>query len=616
MRRPFYTFSHWLLAAVVVLGAGFLAAPAWAQLPIAPPEPAAVAEAPAAPAAVAVPAVRASARATMETFLKSMAAARGEYPDRIRDAIACLDLSDVSELVREQEGRFLCEQLLEVIDRTRFVKLEEISDDPDGPAYVFLEREEGEIRIARIETGEWLVTKESVAWLPALFKATKNTEVVAELKDAPRRVSTVLTLRRIIPDSLQEGGLLLEPWQWLGLIFLLFVGVVLDRVTSFLLAGLAQTWARRNEAMLAEVLTAKLWRPVGVLAAALFWRVALGWLDLPTAVLVVLYVAVQFMATAAAVWVAYNLVDVVAAYVAHRAAGTESKLDDLLVPLVRRSLKIFVVAFGLIFIADNLNINVTSLVAGIGLGGLAVALAAKDTVENLFGSLMVILDRPFHVGDWVVVGDVEGTVEAVGFRSTRIRTFYNSLVTMPNSKLVNAAVDNYGARRYRRIRTFLSLTYDTPPEKIEAFCEAVRELLRRHPYTRKDYFQVYLNQLSAHSLDVLLYCFHETPDWNTELRERHRLFLDILRVAEKLEVQFAFPTQTLHMHEQGAWQTPPNALADGTAAQQAGRTLGRNLAGSQWDGRTKPPAVTFAMPPDAEDAIEQRGAGSADGNES
>lgn len=349
---------------------------------------------------------------------------------------------------------------------------------------------------------------------------------------------------------------------------------------------------------------------MGVLAATLLWRLGLGWLDLPQGAQVVLYVAIQFASTAAAVWVAYNLVDVVAAYIAARATLTETKLDDLLVPLVRRSLKIFVVAFGLVFIADSLNINITSLVAGIGLGGLAVALAAKDTVENLFGSLTVILDRPFHVGDWVVIGEVEGTVETVGFRSTRIRTFYNSLVSLPNSRLISTFIDNYGARRYRRIKTYLSLTYDTPPEKVEAFCEGVRELLRQHPYTRKDYFQVYLNQFSAHSLDVLLYCFHETPDWNTELRERHRLFLDILRVADRLQVTFAFPTQTLHLHEEGPWRTPPNPLSDEAAAQRRGRDLGRELARAQWDGRRKPPPVSFVMPPDDATEIEQRRAGS------
>jgi MscS family membrane protein len=226
--------------------------------------------------------------------------------------------------------------------------------------------------------------------------------------------------------------------------------------------------------------------------------------------------------------------------------------------MLRRGLKIVVIAFGVPFIAQNLDIDITSLLAGLGIGGIAFALAAKDTVENLFGSVTVLIDRPFAIGDWVVIGDLDGTVEEIGFRSTRIRTFYNSVITMPNARLVNAAVDNLGARRYRRVKTMISVQYDTPPDRLEAFCEGIRELIRKHPYTRKDYYMVYLNEFAASSLNILLYAFHETPDWPTELRERHRLFVDVVRLAHRLGVQFAFPTQTLHL------ASVPAALGGGT----------------------------------------------------
>jgi MscS family membrane protein len=251
------------------------------------------------------------------------------------------------------------------------------------------------------------------------------------------------------------------------------------------------------------------------------------------------------------VWAAYRFVDVLAAYFALRAADTDTKVDDLLVPLIRKSLKVFIIAFGLVFIADNLDIDITSLLAGLGLGGLAFALAAQDVVKNLFGSLTVLMDRPFHVGDWVVIGAQEGMVEEVGFRTTRIRTFYNSLITMPNAALISTAVDNYGARQYRRWSATLSVTYDTPPGKIEAFCEGIRELIRRHPDTRKDTFHVYARDFGAASLDILLYVFFTSPDWGKELQARHALFLDILRLSKELGVDFAFPTQTLHVLRPG-----------------------------------------------------------------
>ncbi|MEO1087164.1 MAG: mechanosensitive ion channel family protein, partial [Acidobacteriota bacterium] len=179
------------------------------------------------------------------------------------------------------------------------------------------------------------------------------------------------------------------------------------------------------------------------------------------------------------------------------------------------------------------------------------ALAAQDTVKNLFGSLTVILDQPFSVGDWVKIGDIEGTVVELGFRSTRIKTFYDSTITLPNAGLISASVDNLGARTYRRWSTTLSLAYETPAEKVEAFCEGVRELVRKHPQTRKDSYQVYLNSFSAASIDVLLYIFFQTPDWAGELAARHRMALDIMRLAQSLGVEFAYPTQTLYLKRPG-----------------------------------------------------------------
>jgi MscS family membrane protein len=219
-------------------------------------------------------------------------------------------------------------------------------------------------------------------------------------------------------------------------------------------------------------------------------------------------------------------------------------------------------------------------------------------VSNLFGSLTVLTDRPFQVGDWVVVGDVEGTVEEVGFRSTRIRTFYDSLISLPNSNLIKASVDNLGDRTYRRWSTTLALTYDTPPEKIDAFCEGVRELIRRHPYTRKDYFHVYFNNFGDASLNIMLYMFFKAPDWATELRERHRLGVDILRLAAELGVEFAFPTQTVYLRNE-EWEAP---AAAGEGYPETSRHLvegARRRARELIKDATKegvPPPVAFDVP--------------------
>ena len=255
--------------------------------------------------------------------------------------------------------------------------------------------------------------------------------------------------------------------------------------------------------------------------------------------------------TSGCVFAAFYLVDYFCLFLEKRALQTESKFDDILLPLIRKSAKTLVVAVGIIAIGDSLTLDMKGLLAGMGIAGLGISLAAKDTLSNLFGSFTVILDRPFRIGDWVKINNtIEGTVETVGLRSCRIRTFHNSLITIPNGLLTNASIDNLGMRRYRRLSTNIGIQYDTPPEKIEAFCEAIRQLILNHPHTRKDNFQVYFNSMGDFSLNILLYVFFDCPDWSVELNERHRLLLDIIRIGKEMNVNFAFPTQTLHINKE------------------------------------------------------------------
>ena len=249
----------------------------------------------------------------------------------------------------------------------------------------------------------------------------------------------------------------------------------------------------------------------------------------------------------ALVWLGFRGADIFTDVLARRAEETESRLDDQFVPLLNTTLKGLVVVIGILFVLGNLGVNVTSLIAGLGLGGLAIALAAQDTFKNLLGGVTIFADRPFQVGDWVVLGNTEGTVEFVGFRSSRVRTFYNSLVTVPNARIVDSYIDNMGLHQWRRYKTTLGLAYHTTPDQMQAFVEGIRALIRASPGMRKDYYIVEFHGFGASSLDVLVYCFIDAPDWNAELRTRHVLNLDIMRLAEDLGIEFAFPTQTLHV---------------------------------------------------------------------
>ena len=339
--------------------------------------------------------------------------------------------------------------------------------------------------------------------------------------------------------------------HWLRLAGLALAASAASFAARSLLRKAAFQIPRRRSLDLPEDQERRFLRPVGLVAFAAVWVAGLPLLGLsgtPTDV----FVRTGKVALAVGFSVfSYHLVDYAFFLLEHRARRSRNTLDDLLVPFLRKSAKLAAVVVGAVVTGNALTLNMTNVIAGLGIGGLAFAFAAKDAIANLFGSLTIILDRPFRIGDWVVVdGGTEGTVEEVGVRSTRIRTFYDSLVSVPNGALANLSIDNYGSRTYRRLSTTVGLQYDTPPDKVEAFCEGVRDVIRSHPRTRKDYFHVYLNGLGGHSLDVMLYVFWRVPDWSTELAERHRLLVDVLRLGADLGVEFAFPTQTLHLFDE------------------------------------------------------------------
>ncbi|PCJ30839.1 MAG: mechanosensitive ion channel protein MscS [Gammaproteobacteria bacterium] len=496
---------------------------------------------------VPVPESLSSPRNTMQTFISSMAAVREGDRSQLSTAISTLNLAGMSSLIRVSKGKELAYTLSSVIERSKKVVLKSIPNRPTDSRYVFGKYSQGRVEISKQADGQWQFSQHTIQVLPAILEGLLDDPAVQGSKDPQIALPFYIKLRSLLPEQLKQG-FLLEYWQWIGLLLIIFVGLMADKIVAWILSKNLIHWKKSHKEY--KQLDNSVLRPFGLMAMALVWWSGINLLGLPVIALVILLVAVKLLVSLAGVWSAYRLVDVFNALIMRKAQKTANKFDDLLVPMITKTLKVFITVIGFVFVADNLNVDVTSLLAGLGLGGLAFALAAKDLLGNFFGSLTVLLDRPFHIGDWVIIGDVEGSVERVGFRSTRIRTFYNSLITLPNALLTTTKIDNMGARRYRRMKTMLGLTYDTSPEKIDAFCEGIRALIQLHPYMRKDYYQVYFNQYNSASLDILVYVFWQTPDWNTELRERHRFLLDILRLAKQLDVEFAYPTQTLYLKQE------------------------------------------------------------------
>lgn len=181
------------------------------------------------------------------------------------------------------------------------------------------------------------------------------------------------------------------------------------------------------------------------------------------------------------------------------------------------------------------------------MGGLAVALAAQSTIANLIGSLLITLEKPFRAGHFVKIGASEGTVEDVGFRSTRIRTPDNSMETIPNSAVVSATVEDLSLRTKCRQRFFLRLTYDTPCQKLEELVVRIRRLIIEHPRVEESTCQVRFNNFGESSLDILVLFHLQVEDYATELREREALLLQIMNLVRDAGVEFAFPTRTLQV---------------------------------------------------------------------
>jgi len=354
----------------------------------------------------------------------------------------------------------------------------------------------------------------------------------------------------------------MEVWRWLAIATAVLFGFVIDLIVRFVLRRVLKsiTHTDDNDPKLVRILKT-VPRPVGVAAGGAVWLAILPLLNLPETLHAILQPVVHIYITVAVMWFGFRGTDLISWFADRKAKSTQNKLDDLLVPLIRKTLKAGVFIFGFVYLANSMHIPLTPIIAVLSVGSLGVAFAATDTIKNFFGSITVILDKPFQIGDWVIVDGVEGTVETVGIRSTRIRTFYDSIVTIPNSVLVTSKCNNYSKRRFRRWKQMISVGYSTTPEKIAAFCEGIRELLRIHPYTRKDYYQVWLNEFAGSSLDILVYVFWKTPDWPTELRERHRFMLDIIRLAGELEVEFAFPTRTVYLRKEDDWVHSPQKIS-------------------------------------------------------
>ncbi|MDQ6967614.1 MAG: mechanosensitive ion channel family protein [Mariprofundaceae bacterium] len=248
-------------------------------------------------------------------------------------------------------------------------------------------------------------------------------------------------------------------------------------------------------------------------------------------------------------WFTWRLIDGFSAYFSARAAHTQTALDDQLVPFITKTLKIFLIFTLTLVLAQNMGYSISGLIASLGIGGLAVAMAAKDSISNIFGSIMILIDRPFTVGDWIKTKEFEGVVEEVGFRSTRIRTFAKTLVNVPNSQLANMVIDNIDAMPKRRVKMRVGITYDTTPEKMQQAVTSIEKILKQHVGVDQAFSLVKFDAFEDSSLSIFLYYFTKSTHWDEYLQVRQEINLEIMQTLEELKLEFAFPSRSLYLHD-------------------------------------------------------------------
>ena len=277
--------------------------------------------------------------------------------------------------------------------------------------------------------------------------------------------------------------------------------------------------------------------------------------------------ALLALAAAIVTWAAMGLIDLFAAYLSRLTSRTESKLDDQLVPLVRKALKIFVVVVAAVLVLQNMGYNVTGLVAGLSIFGLALGLAAQETLGHFFGGIILFVERPFSVGDWITIdGGLEGTVEEVGFRSTKIRTFAKTLITVPNGKVAHAAIENFSRMPIRRISMTLGISYSPSGEQVRAALDEIRALIRNDERIDQTFWMVYLKDLQDSSLGVMLYLFTKTTVWADYLAIREDLLLKIKDLLSARGIEIPFPARTVYLRQdEKPVPTPLEELRKGTS---------------------------------------------------
>ena len=423
-----------------------------------------------------------------------------------------------------------------------FVDFNKISLDPNyrdtigysvSYKYVLFPQRMPEIYVEKINNN-WYYSEETVSKIDQIYK-----EIFPWYVDK---------LQNSMPGSGHKKILTIEIWQWIGLLLLFLVAWIIFLIvkkTAFLVLKKIQYQITKNTNLEINEVLKKLAHPISLLVVFAFFDKVFASLQFGLEINTFVFKGIHIAIVVFWIYVFLKLVHVVMQLYKVFTERTHGRLDDQLVPILDNLLTGLVIVIGGFRLLALLGVDTTTMLAGATIGGLAFALASQDTVKNLIGTIMIFLDKPFHIEDWIEAGEVVGTVEKVGFRSTSVRAADTSVYQIPNSKLSEIVINNKGLRLFRRYHTNLGLRYDTPPELIEAFVKGVRELIIAHPETRSDSYNVEFTGFGDSALLITINVYFKSLAWGIEQSSKHRLHIAIVKLAKDLGVDFAFPSTTV-----------------------------------------------------------------------
>lgn len=339
-------------------------------------------------------------------------------------------------------------------------------------------------------------------------------------------------------------------WQYAAFLVWVLLAFVAAPVVDWLLSHVLKRLTAKTETDLDDRLLEILHRPVKVAVVLVMLNVGLKMFQWPSYVERILGTLFTWAVALTIIYIAVRLVDLLLEYFERKFFGGDAQLSQMMLPVLGKTCKVFVVIIGLLTTAQHLGFPITSVIAGLGIGGVAVALAAQNTLANVFGSVTILADRPFRVGDFVRIETHEGLVEQIGLRSTRVRTPDGNLVTIPNKTVADSAIVNLTARPTLRQQFTIGLTYDTSPEKLEQAVALLKEIVRAHPLTHDVW--VYWRDFSTSSLDILVIYWCKSKDVRECWGALQELNLEIKRRFDAAGLEFAYPTQTIHLRQENA----------------------------------------------------------------